>query len=358
MPELRRRVRRRRRLGEARPSARSITSYNDRGFRASAHVLLVDRRRSDNRSHCRGGRRGPSVPPARRGRRARLDAGPATRLAESVPARSLAPTHPGFALTDRPEELASIADLARLYAALLERLVLEDVTVVGNSIGGWIAAELALLQPRALSRLILIDAVGIDVSGHPVTDVAGLSVPEIMKLSFHDPAPFLRDPSTLSAEQQAALVANQRALAAYAPSMTDSTLAKRLGALAIPTCVLWGRSDGIVDVEYGRAYAEAIRGARFEVLEGTGHMPQLETPDLVIEAIAAELGARQRRRTPAPNDRGSRRRSSLARRNPAWLPDRVAHRSATRQRGRRLDVQELREFPVELDSDLVDPGAP
>lgn len=216
----------------------------------------------------------------------------AARLARTYPARTLAPTHPGFALTARPEELASIAGLAHLYAALLEQLTLEDVVVVGNSIGGWIAAELALLQPRALSQLILIDAVGIDVPGHPVTEVAGLSVPEIMRLSFHDPAPFLRDPSTLSPEEQAALAANQRALAAYAPSMTDPTLAVRLEALAIPTTVLWGRSDGIVDVDYGRAYAKAIRGARFDVLDHTGHMPQLETPDLVIEVISAELGAR------------------------------------------------------------------
>ena len=214
----------------------------------------------------------------------------AARLAEGYPARALAPIHPGFAPTDRPEQLASIPGLAHLYAALLEQLGLEDVVVVGNSIGGWIAAELALLQPRALSELILIDAVGIDVPGHPVTEVAGLSVPEIMTLSFHDPAPFLRDPSTLSPEDQAVLAANQRALAAYAPSMTDPTLAARLEALAVPTIVLWGRSDGIVDVEYGRVYAEAIRGARFHVLDDTGHMPQLETPELVIEVIAAELG--------------------------------------------------------------------
>ena len=213
----------------------------------------------------------------------------AARLAQSYPARTVAPVHPGFALTDRPEELASIAGLARLYASLLEQLALEDVAVVGNSIGGWIAAELALLRPRSLSQLILIDAVGIDVPGHPVTDVAGLRVPEIMKLSFHDPAPFLRDPSTLSPEEQAALAANQRALAAYAPAMTDPHSRLRLQALEIPTTVLWGRSDGIVDVDYGRAYADAIHDARFHVLDDTGHMPQLETPDRVIDVIASEL---------------------------------------------------------------------
>jgi pimeloyl-ACP methyl ester carboxylesterase len=213
----------------------------------------------------------------------------AARLAETRSARVLVPTHPGFATTERPEGLASIAGLGRLYARLLEQLALEDLVVIGNSIGGWVAVELALLEPRGLDRLILIDAVGIDVPGHPVADVAGLSVPQIMALSFHDPAPFLRDPSTLSAADQAALAANQRALSAYAPSMTDPTLATRIEALRVPTLVLWGRSDRIVDPEYGQAYADAIRGARFSPLDDTGHMPQLETPDLVIDAISAEV---------------------------------------------------------------------
>jgi pimeloyl-ACP methyl ester carboxylesterase len=211
----------------------------------------------------------------------------AARLAEHA-VRVLAPTHPGFAATDRPEGLASVAGLARLYARLLEQLALEDVVVIGNSIGGWVAAELALLEPPGLGHLILIDAVGIDVPGHPVADVAGLSVPEIMKLSFHDPAPFLRDPSTQSADEQATLASNQRALSVYAPSMTDPTLTARLEALDVPTLVLWGRSDGIVDLEYGRAYANAIRRARFRALDDTGHMPQLETPDLVTEVVFAE----------------------------------------------------------------------
>ncbi len=161
--------------------------------------------------------------------------------------------------------------------------------MVGNSIGGWIAAELALLQPRGLRHLILIDAVGIDVTGHPVTDVSAMAVPEIMQLSFHDAQPFLRDPASLFAEEQAALAANQTALRIYAPAMTDPTLASRLATLDLPTLVLWGDSDGIVGVEYGRAYAEAIPGARFVVLKDSGHMPQLETPGQVVDVIRKEL---------------------------------------------------------------------
>ena len=67
--------------------------------------------------------------------------------------------------------------------------------------------------------------------------------------------------------------------------MSDPALADRLKILEIPTLVLWGESDGIVDLDYGRAYAAAIPLARFQVLPATGHSPQLETPDQVITAI-------------------------------------------------------------------------
>jgi pimeloyl-ACP methyl ester carboxylesterase len=216
-------------------------------------------------------------------------AGFAARLADSLRARTLTPIHPGFAGSERPDGVNSIASLADVYARLLEELALDDLVVVGNSIGGWIAVELALLRPHGLRHLILIDAVGIDVPGQPVTDVSTMAVPQIMQLSFHDPEPFLRDPASLSTEERAVLGANQAALQIYAPMMTNAALAARLAALDLRTLVLWGESDGIAGVEYGRAYAEAIPGARFVVLPDTGHMPQVETPVQVIEAIQTEL---------------------------------------------------------------------
>jgi pimeloyl-ACP methyl ester carboxylesterase len=212
----------------------------------------------------------------------------AALLAERRGVCVLAPTHPGFGLTNRPAGLDDVPGLAQLYAAYLAELSLEDVTVIGNSVGGWVAAELALLSPTRLTRLVLVDAVGVDVAGHPVADVSGLSVPEIMALSFHDPAPFLRDPASLSETERAALAANQAALATYAPEMTDATLAARLANLQVPALVVWGRSDGIVDVDYGRAYADALPGAGFEVLPNTGHLPQLETPEQLLSVIVPD----------------------------------------------------------------------
>jgi pimeloyl-ACP methyl ester carboxylesterase len=208
-------------------------------------------------------------------------------LVEHGGKRVVTPTHPGFGGTPRPDELHSIAGLAALYGGLLDELGLEDVTVIGNSVGGWIAAELALLGTPRISGIVLLDAVGIEVEDHPVADVSGLSVPEIQALSFHDPIPFRVDPASIPDAQKAIMAANGAALAVYAgsPAMADPALLGRLSGIAIPTLVLWGESDQIVEPAYGQAYAAAIHAARFEVLPATGHMPQMETPDLVLQAI-------------------------------------------------------------------------
>ena len=89
--------------------------------------------------------------------------------------RVVTPTHPGFGGTDRPPEMDSVGALATRYVELIEDLDLADVCVVGNSLGGWVAAEMAALRPPRVSALILVDAVGIDVPGHPIPDLATLS---------------------------------------------------------------------------------------------------------------------------------------------------------------------------------------
>ena len=210
----------------------------------------------------------------------------AERFAAAHQVRVLAPTHPGFGGTARPEALDSIAGLAALYQGLLDQLDLNDVTVIGNSIGGWITAEIALLASPRVSGIVLIDAVGIEVPGHPVADFFALTMDQVFTRSFHNPDPFRIDPATLPPAAQAVAAGNRAAIATYAgASMSDPALAARLGSLEVPTLVLWGESDGIVDVDYGRAYAAAIPLAQFQLLPETGHSPQLETPDQVIDAI-------------------------------------------------------------------------
>lgn len=111
----------------------------------------------------------------------------AAHLAET--AHVIAPTHPGFNGTERPTGIDSMRALADEYARYLEARELTDVLVVGSSIGGWLAAELALGSAAdRISGLVLINAVGIDVAGNPIRNISGLPPQQLAQYSFHDPS--------------------------------------------------------------------------------------------------------------------------------------------------------------------------
>jgi pimeloyl-ACP methyl ester carboxylesterase len=209
----------------------------------------------------------------------------AAMLADTRDAHVLTPTHPGFGWSPRPDALRTVGDLAATYVGLLDTLGLTDVTVVGNSIGGWIAAEMGLLRSPRIAGIVLVDAVGIEVAGHAITDFFALTMGEVAQLSYFDPDAFGFDPSTLPPDQQAVVAANRAALAVYGSPMSDPTLRGRLAGSTRPTLVLWGEADRIVDPDYGRAYAAAIPGARFRLIPESGHLPQLETPRELSSAI-------------------------------------------------------------------------
>ncbi|CAL9341638.1 alpha/beta fold hydrolase [Streptomyces sp. enrichment culture] len=208
----------------------------------------------------------------------------AALLAQRTHSHVLLPTHPGFAGTPKAAGLSGVAGLARTYVTMLEELDLTDVTVIGNSFGGWLAAEMALLNSPRVSGAIVVDGIGIEVPGHPMTDVSGLSRAELLAHSFYDPSRASVPPGGDGTGPSP----DVRALIGYTgPAMSDPGLAERLRALDLPVHVLWGEHDRIVDPAYGEAYAAAIPGARFTLLPRTGHLPQVETPEAVLEALLA-----------------------------------------------------------------------
>jgi len=207
-------------------------------------------------------------------------------LLAAEPARVITPTHPGFGGTPRPDSLNSVRGLAQLYVALLDALDLRDVIVVGNSIGGWIAAEMALLPSARAGGFVLVDAVGIEVPGNAVVDFFSLTPRQVAEHSYHDPDKFGIDPTRLPPAALQAMAGNRAALTVYAgTSMNDPSLARRLHGVTRPALVLWGDADRIANPDYGRAFAAAIPGARFQLLEKTGHLPQIETPVQLLDAI-------------------------------------------------------------------------
>ncbi|MBF4613285.1 alpha/beta fold hydrolase [Curtobacterium sp. VKM Ac-1376] len=205
---------------------------------------------------------------------------------------ALAPTHPGWDGTTRPESIASVADLAHAYLALLVDHGEHGVVVIGSSIGGWIALEMAVQAAAderyagVLGGLVVIDCVGVVVDGEPIADFFALDARELAEVAWHDPERGYRDPAGFTDQQRAVQQANGKTMATVAGrSMSDPGLSARLGAVAVPTLVVWGASDRVVTPAYGRAVADAVPGAQFAVVPDAGHLPHLEAPDATWAAI-------------------------------------------------------------------------
>ncbi|MGW3264010.1 alpha/beta fold hydrolase [Streptomyces sp. NPDC001056] len=204
-------------------------------------------------------------------------------------AYTVVPTHPGFQGTPRPEWCDTPADLAVAYLDLLDALGLSDVMVIGSSLGGWVASEMALRDTRArIGSLTLLNAVGIHAARKEdaVVDTRALAPAEIAELSFADPA--LRpDFSSLSDEQRAQGAANQRALALYGGEKFshDPKLRGRLHRVGVPVLVVWGEQDGIASATYGRDYADSFPNGHFASIPEAGHFPHIEQPGRTLGAI-------------------------------------------------------------------------
>ena len=217
-------------------------------------------------------------------------AGFAGLLAERFPVQVLTPVHPGFGGTPRPAGLDSARKLGELYRNLLGQLGLTGVTVLGSSIGGWIAAELALAAPDRVARLVLLDAAGLASAGHPVADYFSMTLDQVFDVSFAHPDRYRIDPATLTDGQRAVAAGNRAALEVYGGrSMADPGLAARLAGLTVPTLVIWGEADRMVTPAYGQEYAAAIPGADFRLVPDAGHLPQLEAPEAVLALLAEAL---------------------------------------------------------------------
>lgn len=219
------------------------------------------------------------------------------RLAEG--AHVVAPSHPGFGRSPLPDWLDGVDDAAYLYLDLLDGRDLAEVVVVGLSLGGWIAAEMAVRRSPRIRGLVLVDAYGIRVAGErqvrDLPDVWALHPDELLRLGYHDPELGQVDYAALDDEEAQIAARNQQASVLYGwkPYRNDPKLARRLRRVDVPALVVWGEADGITPLQYGRAYAAAIPGARFETVARAGHYPEIEQPDrlsALVWRFAEEVG--------------------------------------------------------------------
>jgi pimeloyl-ACP methyl ester carboxylesterase len=206
--------------------------------------------------------------------------------------RVIAPRHPGFGATPRPQWFRTVHDIAYLYLDLIDRLDLKDVLLVGASFGGWVALEIAVRSEARLGRLVLIDTLGLkfgDREERDIADIYALPAEEVLHRSFVVPARVVPDYASLDDAELIAIMRDREATALYGwrPYMHDPALMHWLHRITRPALVLWGDSDGIVAPAYGERLAAALPSARFERIAGAAHYPQVEQPDRVAAAIEA-----------------------------------------------------------------------
>lgn len=204
--------------------------------------------------------------------------------------RVVVPRHPGFGRSERPHGFRTVHDLAYLYLDLLDRQDLGNVTLVGSSLGGWIALEICIRCVEKIDRLALIGAVGVKFGGREdrdIADIYALPNDELLRRTFFDPASAAPDYSRLSDEEATAVARDRQATALYGwrPYMHNPGLRQWLHRVRVPTLVLWGEADGIVAPGYGEQLCRSLPDARFELIARAGHYPQIERPGEVADAI-------------------------------------------------------------------------
>ncbi len=203
------------------------------------------------------------------------------------------PTHPGYDGSERPDWLRNVRDLAVLYQWLLAAQGLDGVTLVGLGFGGWVAAEMATMSPRAFRRLVLVGAMGIKPRDGEILDQALLSYLDYVRAGFADPkaldAVFGAEPPTDVLEHWD-LNREMTFRIAWKPYLYNPSLPHLLGGVRTPTLVVWGSQDRIVPAECGDTYTRALPDARLARIDGAGHFVEMEKPVELARAITQFVG--------------------------------------------------------------------
>jgi pimeloyl-ACP methyl ester carboxylesterase len=205
----------------------------------------------------------------------------------------IVPEHPGFGGSEMPDWLDNVGDLAYFYLDLIDQFGLKGVNLIGQSLGGWIAAELAVRNDSKLNTLMLVAAAGIYVKGVPRTDSFMLSPEESVRVLVHDQTladKMLDVPE--SDERTMTLLKNRLTTAklAWQPRFYNPDLAKWLRRIQAPTLVLWGAEDRLVPPAYAPAYQALIPGSKLKIFPDCGHLPHAERPDEFVGAVAGFIG--------------------------------------------------------------------
>jgi pimeloyl-ACP methyl ester carboxylesterase len=213
------------------------------------------------------------------------------RLAERYDV--LAPDHPGYGQSDNPRWLEEVADLAQFYLEFLKAFDLQDVQVIGHSLGGWIALEMATRSTARIKSLTMLSSAGIRVKDKGPPDLFAMDPDELVRTLFHDQALIEQQLSTPPTPEQLTVIMRNRATSArlgWNPRFCNPKLRKWLRKIDVPTHIIWGDQDKIFAPVYATELQNEIPGARVTIIPDTGHMLHVEKADSVADAVIAFAG--------------------------------------------------------------------
>ena len=204
----------------------------------------------------------------------------------------LVPEHPGFGASDNPAWVRNVADLAMYYLDFLDGLGVAKVHLIGHSLGGWVAAELAVRNATQLASLTLLAPAGIRVKGIPCGDNFIWSPEEAARNRFYDQSFAEAILAHAPTEEEADLQLTNRFMAAkfgWEPRWFNPALERWLHRIRVRTLVLWGEGDKIFPSAYAKVWREQVPDVRVEIIPKCGHLPHVEQADVIAQKVLGFL---------------------------------------------------------------------
>jgi len=202
----------------------------------------------------------------------------------------IVPEHPGFGGSDTPGWLDTVGDLAFFYLDFIKQLGLKSVHLVGTSLGGWTALELAVRSTHDLRTLTAVCPSGINLPDVPPGDIFLWSPEQRVRNLVKDQALADRMLAVQPSEAEADVtMKNHYALArlAWQPRLHNPQLEKWLHRVDVPAHIVWGRDDRLLPVAYAQAFAERIPKARVTIVPDCGHLPHMERTGEFVRIVSA-----------------------------------------------------------------------
>ena len=207
----------------------------------------------------------------------------------------IAPDHPTFGQSDEPDWLDDIHDMAYFYLDFIEAMDLDRIHLVGQSLGGWIALEMAVRSTRRIETMTLVASAGIRIKGKPAADIFIMDPEELTRALLVDPDLVERMLALeLTEEQLDVQIRNKVSTArlGWQPRLCDPTLRKWIHRIDVPTHIVWGDSDRIIAPDYAEEFRGLIAGSSVTMIENCGHLPQVERAEPFVEAVAGFINGK------------------------------------------------------------------